>query len=465
METPFKSGSILQNAGGYSLESTGYAWWAGNARFINLSGRLLGAHVAHAGLMTFWAGAMLLFEVSHFTFDKPIFEQGLILMPHVAALGYGVGTGGEIVDIYPFFHCGVMHLIISAVFGLGGVDHALVGPEKLQDYSSPFFRLDWKDKNQMTNILGYNLIFLGWGALALILKACFFGGIYDTWAPGGGDVRLITSPTLDPGVIFGYVFSSPWGGTGWITGVNSMEDLIGGHIYVAALLFVGGHFHIATKPWGWVRRAFIWNGEAYLSYALAGLSCCGFIATAYIWFNVTAYPSEFYGPSNAEASQAQSFTFLVRDQRLGANIGTAMGPTGLGKYLMRSPTGEIIFGGETMRFWDFRGPWLEPLRGPNGLSLEKLQNDVQPWQVRRAAEYMTHAPNASINSVGGIITEPNSVNFVNLRQWLAGHAFFLAWFTIVGHWFHAGRARAVAAGFEKGIDRKTEPALSMPDLD
>jgi hypothetical protein len=26
-------------------------------------------------------------------------------------------------------------------------------------------------------------------------------------------------------------------------------------------------------------------------------------------------------------------------------------PTGLGKYLMRSPSGEIIFGGETMRFW------------------------------------------------------------------------------------------------------------------
>jgi ABC-type iron transport system FetAB ATPase subunit len=24
----------------------------------------------------------------------------------------------------------------------------------------------------------------------------------------------------------------------------------------------------------------------------------------------------------------------------------------LGKYLMRSPSGEIIFGGETMRFWD-----------------------------------------------------------------------------------------------------------------
>ncbi|XLR37696.1 hypothetical protein S83_022356 [Arachis hypogaea] len=55
-------------------QTTGFAWWAGNARLINLSGKLLGAHVAHAGLIVFWAGAMNLFEVAHFVPEKPMYE-------------------------------------------------------------------------------------------------------------------------------------------------------------------------------------------------------------------------------------------------------------------------------------------------------------------------------------------------------------------------------------------------------
>ncbi|TVR16095.1 MAG: photosystem II 44 kDa subunit reaction center protein [Phormidium sp. GEM2.Bin31] len=452
-------------SGGRDQQSSGFAWWSGNARLIDLSGKLLGAHVAHAGLIVFWAGAMTLFEVAHFVPEKPMYEQGLILLPHLGTLGWGVGPGGEVIDTFPYFVVGVLHLISSAVLGLGGIYHAVRGPERLEEYSS-FFGYDWKDKNQMTNIIGFHLILLGGGALLLVAKAMFFGGVYDTWAPGGGDVRVINNPTLDPSVIFGYLVRNPFGGVGSIIGVDNMEDIIGGHIWVGLICIAGGVWHILTKPFGWARRAFIWSGEAYLSYSVGALSLMAFIASAYVWFNNTAYPSEFYGPTNAEASQAQSFVFLARDQKLGANIGSAQGPTGLGKYLMRSPTGEIIFGGETMRFWDFRGPWLEPLRGPNGLDLNKLKNDIQPWQLRRAAEYMTHAPNGSINSVGGIITEPNSgFNYVNPRAWLAASHFILAFFFLVGHLWHAGRARAAAGGFEAGLDRETEPVLNMNPLD
>ncbi|KAL5646076.1 hypothetical protein ACJX0J_002516 [Zea mays] len=380
-------------------ETTGFAWWAGNARLINLSGKLLGAHVAHAGLIVFWAGAMNLFEVAHFVPEKPMYEQGLILLPHLATLGWGY-----------------FHLISSAVLGFGGIYHALLGPETLEE-SFPFFGYVWKDRNKMTTILGIHLIFT---------QGSLFGGVYDTWAPGGGDVRKITNLTLSPGVIFGYLLKSPFGGEGWI-------DIIGGHVWLGSICVLGGIWHILTKPFAWARRAF-----------LGALSVFGFIACCFVWFNNTAYPSEFYGPTGPEASQAQAFTFLVRDQRLGANVGSAQGPTGLGKYLMRSPTGEVIFGGETMRFW---GP-----SGPNGLDLSRLKKDIQPWQERRSAEYMTHAPLGSLNSVGGVATEINAL--------VATSHFVLGFFFFVGHLWHAGRARAAAAGFEKGIDRDLEPFFS-----
>jgi photosystem II CP43 chlorophyll apoprotein len=42
----------------------------------------------------------------------------------------------------------------------------------------------------MTTILGIHLCLLGEPFL-LVIKAMYVGGVYDTWAPGGGDVRLI----------------------------------------------------------------------------------------------------------------------------------------------------------------------------------------------------------------------------------------------------------------------------------
>jgi photosystem II CP43 chlorophyll apoprotein len=127
-------------------------------------------------------------------------------------------------------------------------------------------------------------------------------------------------------------------------------------------------------------RAFAWSGEALLGLSLSALSLCGFAAASFAWYNNTAYPSDLYGPTGPEASQAQTFTFLLRDQRLGLDPLAAQGPTALGKYLMRAPTGEFIFGGETMRFWSMQSAWLAPLRAAAGLDVVRIALDSQSWQ-------------------------------------------------------------------------------------
>ena len=53
--------------------------------------------------MVFWCGAMTLFEVAHYIPEKPLYEQGCICIPHLTTLGWGVGPGGEITNVYPFF--------------------------------------------------------------------------------------------------------------------------------------------------------------------------------------------------------------------------------------------------------------------------------------------------------------------------------------------------------------------------
>ncbi|MGV0023438.1 chlorophyll a/b binding light-harvesting protein [Phormidesmis priestleyi] len=280
----------------YDNPSVKYDWWAGNARLTDLSGRLLGAHVAHAGLIVFWAGAMTLFEIARFNPQQPMYEQGLILVPHLATLGFGVGDGGIVQDTYPYFVIGAVHLISSAVLGAGGIFHSLFGPTVLKQERSfaGLFGYDWQDANKMTSIIGIHLILLGLGAWALVAKAMFWGGLFDPTAGTNGAVRMITEPTLNPARIFGYLVGlHGWSG---IASVDNLEDVVGGHLWVGLLCVSGGIWHLVTKPFLWAKRSLIWSGEAYLSYSLGALAYMGFLAAYFVTVNNTVYPDVFYGP-------------------------------------------------------------------------------------------------------------------------------------------------------------------------
>ncbi|MEB3337527.1 MAG: photosystem I reaction center subunit XI, partial [Leptolyngbyaceae bacterium] len=128
-----------------------------------------------------------------------------------------------------------------------------------------------------------------------------WGGLFDPWVAGSGDVRIINHPTLNPVTIFGYLFGAQ--GAQGMAAVHNLEDVVGGHIWVGLLCVAGGLFHILTQPFAWARRILIYSGEAYLSYSIGAIAYMGFLAAYFATVNNTVYPEVFYGPVGALTSQ------------------------------------------------------------------------------------------------------------------------------------------------------------------
>lgn len=288
------------------------AWLVGNAKLVNFSGQLLGAHLAHAGLIMFWAGTTTISEVLRWQPGLSLADQNFLLLPHLATLGWGIGDGGVVLDTHAYLVIGMIHLVSSAVLAAGGLFHVFRGPAILFDGSARVarFHYEWNDGRQLGMILGHHLILLGLGALGLVLKATTWGGIYDASLH---QVRVIASPTTDPAIIFGYLWGSnhgSWNVVG-MASVDNLEDIVGGHLWIAGILVLGGVWHILVPPFDIVTKVVKIEADAVLSYSLGGLAFMAFLSSAFVGWNTTAFPVEFYGADRTTAAAVQLFLGAV----------------------------------------------------------------------------------------------------------------------------------------------------------
>jgi chlorophyll a/b binding light-harvesting protein len=271
----------------YGNPDVTYGWWAGNSMVTNRSGRFIASHAAHTGLIAFAAGANTLWEFARYDPSVPMGHQAMIHLPHLASIGIGFDesgawTGAGVVTI------GILHLILSMVYGAGGLIHAVVFDADIQQSNviqAKKFKLEWDNPDNQTFILGHHLIFFGVACIWFVEWARIHG-IYD---PAIGAVRQVNY-NLDLSAIWSHQFD--------FLSIDSLEDVMGGHAFLAFFEIGGGAFHIATKQIGEYTKfkgAGLLSAEAILSWSLAGIGWMAIVAAFWAATNTTVYPIEWFG--------------------------------------------------------------------------------------------------------------------------------------------------------------------------
>ena len=271
----------------YGNPDVTYGWWAGNAGVTNKSGKFIAAHIAHTGLIAFAAGGSTLWELARYNPEIPMGHQSSIFLAHLASIGIGfdeagVWTGAGVASI------AIVHLVLSMVYGAGGLLHSVLFVGDMQDSEVPQarkFKLEWDNPDNQTFILGHHLLFFG-VAIIVFVEWARIHGIYD---PALGAVRTVEY-NLNLTTIWNHQFD--------FLAIDSLEDVLGGHAFLAFLEITGGAFHIATKQVGEYTKfkgAGLLSAEAILSFSCAGLGWMAVVAAFWCAQNTTVYPEAWYG--------------------------------------------------------------------------------------------------------------------------------------------------------------------------
>jgi len=271
----------------YGNPDVTYGWWAGNAGVTNKSGKFIAAHIAHTGLIAFAAGGSTLWELARYNPEIPMGHQSSIFLAHLASIGIGFDeagawTGAGVASI------AIVHLVLSMVYGAGGLLHSVLFVGDMQDSEVPQarkFKLEWDNPDNQTFILGHHLLFFGVACIWFVEWARIHG-IYD---PAIGAVRQVE---------YNLNLTNIWNHQFDFLAIDSLEDVMGGHAFLAFVEITGGAFHIATKQVGEYtefKGKNILSAEAVLSWSLAGIGWMAIIAAFWCATNTTVYPEAWYG--------------------------------------------------------------------------------------------------------------------------------------------------------------------------